>query len=228
MAKNIPQQDPEDARTDLLAAMAASRELGPEMDKAIVDSYMEKHKLAIQPATTQPPAPAQRMQSGELISFLCMGIGLVAFITLVIVSHGFLWWMFWPLMGWAGWRWSRGSWGGNHENQGINQGTYQSARDQYRQARWEYRMQRRATRYGLPYPQNGYQQQPQQPALPPQNVQPQYQQPQYQQPQYPQQYPQYQAPAQQYPQYQAPQAPVPAPAQPPVPAPPAPTAHAED
>ena len=165
MATNRPQQDPEDARTDLLAALAASRDLGPEMDKALVDSYMEKHNALIRPAAQ--PVAQPRAQSGEFLSFMCMGLGIVAFIAVLAVSHGSLWWMFWPLIGWAGWRWGWGSGGGS------NGGEYRSAREDYRRARWEYRMQRRAARFGVPYT-SGYDQ-PQ--AVPP---------PQYPQPRYPQ------------------------------------------
>lgn len=156
MATNRPEYDAEDARTDLLAAMAASRELGPEMDKAVVDSYLEKHRaVSPQPAAQhliQPAAP-----TGEFLSFMGMGLGIVAYIALLVVSHGMLWWMFWPLMGWAGWRW--------HNWSGDNGGASRTARDDYRRARWEYRMQRRAARFGLPYPNSGNNQPP---ALPPQ------------------------------------------------------------
>ncbi len=175
MAKNLPQQDPEDARTDLLAAMAASRELGPEMDKAVVDSYMQKHHAVSPQPAAQPATQAPRASSGELISFMGMGLGLVAFITVLVVSHGMLWWMFWPLMCWAGWRWGWGNSGRAHNDE------YHSARDEYRQARWEYRMQRRAARFGLPYEahaNNGYDQQTALPPHYPQTPRPQYPQPQ--------------------------------------------------
>ena len=156
MATNRPEYDAEDARTDLLAAMAASRELGPEMDKAVVDSYMEKHHpVSPQPAAqhlTQPAAP-----SGEMFSSMVMCLGIVAYVALLVVSHGMLWWMFWPLMGWAGWRWH--NWSGDYG------GASRTARDQYRQSRWEYRMQRRAARLGLPYPIPSNNEPP---ALPPQ------------------------------------------------------------
>lgn len=142
MAKNMPQQDPEDVRTDLMAAMAASRELGPEMDKALVDSYMERHHpvSAQQPAAQAVTQPEQRPQSADLIGFAGMGIGIVAFIALLMVSHGALWWMFWPIMCWGGWRW----WGGGHDE-------YRQSRMEYRTQQREMRMQRRAARYGLPY-----------------------------------------------------------------------------
>ena len=169
MAKDQPQQDPEDVRTDLMATMAASRELGPEMDKALADSYMEKHHpvSAQQPAQQQVTQPQQRSQSADVMGFAGIAIGIVAFIALLAVSHGALWWMFWPVMGWCAWRWG-GWWGGNHDE-------YQQARLDYRMQQREMRMQRRAARYGLPY-QSRYDQPPalpqpqqsQQPAASPQ------------------------------------------------------------
>lgn len=179
MAKNMPQQDPEDVRTDLMAAMAASRELGPEMDKAVVDSYMEKHHpvSAQQPAAQAVTQAEQRPQSADLIGFIGLGVGLVAYIAILIASHGWLWWLFWPIMGWAGWRWGGGwgCWGGSRSE-------YRQSRMEYRAQQREMRMQRRASRYGLPYryrysyeygyddepPQAQQAQQPQQTAASPQ------------------------------------------------------------
>jgi hypothetical protein len=156
MSRNTPQPDPEDLHKDLLATMAASRELGPEMDKALVDSYMERHpELKGKPqaqALTQP----QTINRSEIVSFAGMGLMMIGYITLLIVSHGDLWWMFWPMMAWGGLRWGNG--GGRH-----------AERQQMRQARWDARM----NRYGMPYvrvggPDDAQQSQQQQPpAIPP-------------------------------------------------------------
>lgn len=155
MSRNTPQPDPEDIHKDLLATMAASRELGPDMDKALVDSYMERHpELKGTPqarALTQP----QTSNRSEIVSFGGMGVMMIGYITLLIVSHGEFWWMFWPMMAWGGWRWGNGS--------------HHAERQQMRQARWEARM----NRYGMPYvrvggPDDAQQAQPQQPpAIPP-------------------------------------------------------------
>src|SRR5690349_23308885 len=45
MADRTPvPRDPEDERADLMATLAAARELGPEMDKSIADSYLERDR----------------------------------------------------------------------------------------------------------------------------------------------------------------------------------------
>lgn len=138
MAKNMPQpqQDPEDARAELMATLAASRELGPEMDKALVDSYIEKNKaLQATPAKqSQAVVERQGLDSREMKAFAMGALGLVAYIVLLIVSGGHLWWTFWLLgaFGWCGWGWG-GGWGGPR-------------RDYY--DRREDRLQRRAARHG--------------------------------------------------------------------------------
>lgn len=141
MPRATPQPDPEDLHKDLLATMAASRELGPEMDKALVDSYMERHpELKGQPqqqALTQPKSG----NSFDIVGFGGMAVGMVAYITLLVVTHGSMWWMFWPIMGWMGWRWGNG---GRH-------GEHHAARQQVREAHFQSRMERRMNRYGVPY-----------------------------------------------------------------------------
>lgn len=141
MASKSPQPNPEDLHTDLLATMAASRELGPEMDKALVDSYMERHpELKGQPkqqALTQP----QSGNKADIVGLTGMGVGMIGYVTLLIVTKGELWWMFWPMMGWAGWRWGNG---GRH-------GEHQEARQQLREAHHQARIERRMNRYGVPY-----------------------------------------------------------------------------
>lgn len=141
MPRATPQPDPEDLHKDLLATMAASRELGPEMDKALVDSYMERHpELKGQPpqqALIQPKSE----NSFDIVGFGGMAVGLVAYITLLIVTHGDMWWMFWPIMGWAGWRWGNG---GRHSE-------HHAARQQLREAHYQARIERRMNRYGVPY-----------------------------------------------------------------------------
>ena len=87
MPRATPQPDPEDLHKDLLATMAASRELGPEMDKALVESYMERHpELKGQPAQalTQP----QATNKPDIVGLTGMGVGMIAYITLLIVTKG--------------------------------------------------------------------------------------------------------------------------------------------
>ena len=140
MPRTTPQPDPEELHKDLLATMAASRELGPEMDKALVDSYMERHpelKGVSQQALTQP----QQSNKPDLVGLTGMGVGMIGYVTLLIVTHGEMWWMFWPMMGWAGWRWGNG---GRHAER-------HAARSAVRQARFDARIERRMNRYGVPY-----------------------------------------------------------------------------
>lgn len=140
MARNAPQPDPEDLHQDLLATMAASRELGPEMDKALVDSYMERHpelKGQQKQALTQPETHTRP----DIVGLTGMSVGMIGYIVLLIVSHGSLWWMFWPMMAWGGWRWGSN---GHHDER-------HAARQQMREARFQARMEARMNRYGVPY-----------------------------------------------------------------------------
>jgi hypothetical protein len=141
MPRSAPQPDPEDLHKDLMATMAASRELGPEMDKALVDSYMERHpELKGQPNQQALMAP-QSTNKPDIVGLTGMGVGMIGYVTLLIVTKGELWWMFWPMMGWAGWRWGSG---GRH-------GEHHEARQQLRDARYQARVERRMNRYGVPY-----------------------------------------------------------------------------
>ncbi|HKV83499.1 MAG TPA: hypothetical protein VJN88_03015 [Ktedonobacterales bacterium] len=150
MSRNTPQPDPEDIHKDLLATMAASRELGPDMDKALVESYMERHpELKGAPQQAQALTQPQPTNRPDLLGFSGMGVMMIGYITLLIVTHGELWWMFWPMMAWGGWRWGNG--GRHAEHQRM------------RQARWEARM----NRYGMPYVRVGGPDDAQQPRQPP-------------------------------------------------------------
>ena len=156
MSQQVPPQDPEDARKDLLATLAASRELGPEMDHALVDSFLDKHSSG--PGSSASDLVPQSTQKPEVMPFSLMvvtGLAFAAYIVLLIVSSGRYWWMFWLPMAVGGW-WAS-TW------QGTN--SRHAARDEYRRARYEYRrqalearMQRRAQRHGYT---------PQPPATPP-------------------------------------------------------------
>jgi hypothetical protein len=137
------------------------------MDKALAESYMQRHPELVgkqpQQQVVAQPAP-QRGVSPEVIGIAGMGIGVVAFIAVLVASQGHLWWMFWPIMAWFGW-WRFGGWGHRDE---MRQARYQA-----RAARW----QARAARYGgyyNGYPQAQEPQQPQaQPPLPQQQPSPQ-------------------------------------------------------
>jgi hypothetical protein len=109
MSNQIPVQPPEDARTELLAVLAAGRELGPEMDQALAESYLRKHPItadstpgrpAVQPVAGAP-SPAYQLIAGVRF-LLAAAIVVVA----LIASGGHALWLLWlPLvMGWWWWR----------------------------------------------------------------------------------------------------------------------------
>lgn len=107
MARNTSSTpDPQDLRKDLLAALAAGRELGPEMDAAIVDAHLRRH---YGDEAEQPKAPAvverRPLDLAPLLIPMSMVLGLVAFIAVLAFSHGALWFLFWPLMAWGWWGW---------------------------------------------------------------------------------------------------------------------------
>src|SRR5262249_14503967 len=93
MADRRLTQNGEDAHTDLLATLAASRELGAEMDKTLAESYLAKHgQLAHAPSPRQEahsPAPMS-----QLVGMIGPAAGIGAYIVLLVVSGGDLWWMF--------------------------------------------------------------------------------------------------------------------------------------
>lgn len=129
----------EDQRTDLTAMIAASRELGPDMDHALVDSYLTRHREAIakQQAPAPAPAPARNRSGTELTSGLMIAAALAVYCVALVASHGFLFWLIFPMMGWlCGW----GFWGSG------NRSDRHAARREYHQQRWELRQEYRARR----------------------------------------------------------------------------------
>jgi Flp pilus assembly protein TadB len=100
----LPEHELEDMRTDLMAALAASRDLGPEMDKALVDSYLQRHR-----SSARRQGPGTPVDLNQFTPFALLAFAIVAFIALAIVSQGRLWWTFWwlfwllPVFG--RWRW---------------------------------------------------------------------------------------------------------------------------
>ncbi|HEV2461510.1 MAG TPA: hypothetical protein VGS80_24410 [Ktedonobacterales bacterium] len=130
-------QDPEEKQADLLATLAAARELGPDMDKALAESYLQRQRAEAAPkqsVVAQPPQAPQRPNEALRPIFMCAG--LIAFVALLIVSHGWLWFTFFPLMWWTGWWWRGGSRAEWHDQR-------RAQREQWRQAR-------REMRYGAP------------------------------------------------------------------------------
>jgi hypothetical protein len=150
-------QDPEDERNDLLATLAAARELGPDMDKALAESYLQRQQQT-SPKTPAPAtvsaAPAQSATpSMPWPMYFTPALGIIAYIALLVVSGGHLWWTFWLIPAFSGWGW----WGGHrgaHYQRRVE-------REQWRRARWE-------ARYG-----EGYGQSQPQPSAPPEVPSPQ-------------------------------------------------------
>jgi hypothetical protein len=133
----------DDARADLEAMLAASRELGPDMDRALVDSYMERQRNAAKSSGTKPAVasasesrPTQPWQLERAI-IGCLFIG--AYIAALAYSEGDLWWLIFPLMGVFGGWW--GWWG--HEQHMDRRMAHYDYRMQRHQMREEYRLRRR-------------------------------------------------------------------------------------
>jgi hypothetical protein len=98
-------------RADLLAALAASRELGPEMDQALVESYLQKRPL---PAKT---TPARTRTERGVAPYITPALGSLALllpaaivVATIVASGGHALWLLWIL--WLpffmrGWWWRR-------------------------------------------------------------------------------------------------------------------------
>ncbi len=143
MAGNTPQQpDPQEVHDDLMATLAASRELGPEMDKSLAESYIQRHpELAAKKQTVTPEQPRTPLDLNRSVAGLLPMLGIVAFIIILIATKGSGWWLFWLPWALGGWWW----WGGGrYHNRHM-------ARDEMRRARYESRAayyRDRARRYG--------------------------------------------------------------------------------
>lgn len=132
---NSGARDPEEQQNDLMAALKAARELGPDMDQAVASSYLEKQKAAAQAQKAQPQqavvaTPGQRSPWPVVMT---PGLGIMLYIVLLVVSHGFLWWTFWLIPAFGGWGW----WGARHDEH-----------VQRRMDRYEWRRARYGYRYG--------------------------------------------------------------------------------
>lgn len=139
-----------DAHEDLLATLAASRELGPEMDKALAESYMQKHGQPAPAAPQQPGQPVRPNPGYAGLAAIGPVLGIVAYIAILALSGGRLWWMFWlpmALGGWWGGWWGHGWWGGD---------PWHAQRDEMRYRRRMARDEYRAWRRGYGYPPAPY------------------------------------------------------------------------
>ncbi len=112
MARNDqPIPDREDMRKDLLAALAAARELGPEMDSSLADAHLRRHfgeqpQRAVQARPRTDLTPYVAGMLGPLMMALCIA----AFVSVLFFTHGFGFWFIFPLL-FFGFGWRRGPWG---------------------------------------------------------------------------------------------------------------------
>jgi hypothetical protein len=117
MAKETPNVPEEDLRTDLEALLKAGRELGPDMDRALVDSYLARQRTAIQqtrraaPRQDRPATVRQPWMGPHPLQVLMLAMVLAAVVSIAVISHGWVLWFIFPLF-WmfGGWR----RWGGGY------------------------------------------------------------------------------------------------------------------
>lgn len=110
----------DDAQKDLLAMIAAGRDLSPEMDKALVKSYMAHHAQPASPSATAPQmSPQMSPQIAGQLETRSLGISrvvplvavLVIYVAALVATSGFTWWLIFPFMpvllgsvfGWEPW-----------------------------------------------------------------------------------------------------------------------------
>lgn len=135
----------EDDHTDLLATLAAARELGPDMDKALAESYMQRRK-ANTPARPRNAEPRPPVNYGFVARGVLPFVAIAALITLFIFSGGHFWfWFFLFPLFWGGWwRRGRGRYGYERYDRYNRRRDY---RDERRDEREEWRRARRDDHY---------------------------------------------------------------------------------
>lgn len=140
MANNTGTSGDEQRQNDLMAALASARELGPDMDKAVAASYLEKQK---QQTTAQAQVQAQQttvaaQRQRRPMFLMGLPIGVIIFIAILVASGGHAWFMFWLIFCFGGLGWW--GWGERHDEH-----------VQRRMDRWERRRARFDARYGSRY-----------------------------------------------------------------------------
>lgn len=137
---NTPEKSPmsDEERAELRAMIAAGRDLSPEMDESLVDSYAER-RAAEQRAKAKVQGKAvvpQQQTSGAgalagvhpavAIAGMAMVTGI--YVVIMLLSRGWAWWAIFPLMGiFGGW------WGNNDRHR-----THMERRAQRYQMRADY------------------------------------------------------------------------------------------
>ena len=146
---NTPEkpQMTDDERAELRAMIAAGRDLSPDMDESLVDSYAErraaekKAQAKVQGnavvAQQQPGSPFAGVHPAVAIAGMAMVAAI--FIAIMLYSGGAFWWMIFPLLGICG------GWWGNHDRHRL--------RSERRADRYQMRADYYRARMGYP-PQN--------------------------------------------------------------------------
>jgi hypothetical protein len=160
----------DEARDDLMATLAAARDLNPDMDKTLAEQYLARRREELQRQDQQPTAVAQQQDretarsewvGRSMVPLFCLLMLAVILVASAVSLNGAIWWFFWiPLM-FGGWWWRRGIPSGGSD-----------WRYQHRMEREQYYRDRLAQRYGYYRPRpdtdrSGVEAQVADPALPP-------------------------------------------------------------
>lgn len=128
----------DDERADLKAMIAAGRELSPEMDESLVESYEQRRASEAQAkAKVQGREVVAQPQSSHPLAGISPAVaitGIVAmaavFIVIMVASNGAAWWLIFPLFG------IFGGWMGNNDRRRVRNERraqrYQMRADYYR------------------------------------------------------------------------------------------------
>ncbi len=150
---NTPEksQMSDDERAELRAMIAAGRDLSPEMDESLVDSYAERRaseQRAKAKVQGNGNAVVPQQQSGGVMAGTHPAVaitGILAtaaiFVAIMVFTGGQGWWLIFPLFGiFGGW------WGNNDRHR---------ARNERRAQRYQMRADYYRTRMGYPPEQDG-------------------------------------------------------------------------
>lgn len=106
----------DDERADLMAMIAAGRDLSPEMDKSLIDSYAERRaaekqardKVQGNAVVAQQPSSVVA-SNGQHPAVAITGIvaTVAIFVAIMVFTQGRGWWLIFPLFGICGGWWGR-------------------------------------------------------------------------------------------------------------------------
>ncbi|HEV7126543.1 MAG TPA: hypothetical protein VGN32_03765 [Ktedonobacterales bacterium] len=135
--------DIEALRNEIQTAIAAGRELSPDMDAHLADSVLERYRTEQQArakalAPQQPAAPPATASRGPSTSIerTVMAVAGLAAVVAVLVLAPHLWWIIFFLPGLLG-----GWWGFRHDSWGRGRGPYGGSRRDLRDGRHQDRIQ---------------------------------------------------------------------------------------